>query len=118
SLLPPSTALPHRALWRASQISQPEGLCLPTGHAGLSAELPGGGWPCGSLVEFLTPHQGTGEVRLLQPALASLPPSRPVVLLQPPHIPNIACWTAWRLNPEQLLWLRPQSVNDALWAAD
>lgn len=110
--------LPHPALWRASQISQPDKPCLPTGHASLSAELPGQGWPCGSLIELLAPHAGVGEVSLLQPALAALSDNRPVILIQPPHMPNLSCWAAWNLNPAQLLWLRPRNTSDALWAAD
>lgn len=110
--------LPHPDLWRASQISQGHGPCLATGHAGLSAELPGQGWPCGALIELLTPRGGIGELRLLQPALASLPANRCVVLLQPPHMPNAASWKTWQLDPAQLLWLQPPTVADALWAAD
>lgn len=110
--------LPHPALWRASQISQPDRPCLPTGHASLSAELPGQGWPRGSLIELLVPHAGVGEVGLLQPALAALPDNRPIVLVQPPHMPNLSCWASWQMNPAQLLWLRPGNMNDALWAAD
>jgi protein ImuA len=110
--------LPHPALWRASQISHPDRPCLPTGHASLSAELPGRGWPRGSLIELLAPHAGVGELSLLQPALAALPDNRPIVLVQPPHMPNLSCWAAWQMNPAQLLWLRPRNMNDALWAAN
>lgn len=110
--------LPHPAVWRASQISQPDRPCLPTGHDSLSAELPGRGWPRGALIELLAPHAGVGEASLLQPALAALPGRGQVVLVQPPYRPNISCWAAWQLDPARLLWLRPQSMNDALWAAD
>lgn len=40
------------------------------GLPALSAELPCGGWPLGVLVELLLPQPGTGETRLLKPALA------------------------------------------------
>lgn len=111
-------ALPHPAVWRASGLSPAAGLCLAPGHAGLAAELPGGGWPCGSLVEFLLPRAGVGEIRLLLPALAAVPAGHPVVLVQPPYLPNTVSWAAWGLDPAQLLWLRPQTEADALWAAN
>jgi len=33
----------HPALWRATQMGQHAGICVPTGHRNLDAELPGGG---------------------------------------------------------------------------
>lgn len=116
SMLTPD-ALPHPAVWRASGLSQGVGRCIAPGHAGLAAELPGGGWPCGNLIEFLLPRTGVGELHLLLPALASLPAARSVVLVQPPYQPNPVCWATWRLDPAQLLWIRPQTESDALWAA-
>ena len=83
--------------------------CLPTGHAALSAELPDGGWPMGSLVELLSPHPGVGEIRLLRPALSQLETRRPIALVQPPHAPNIVTWMSWRLDPRQLLWVCPEN---------
>ena len=110
--------LPHPEVWRASQLSQPDRRCLDTGYAALSAQLPGRGWPCASLIELLAPRHGIGEIRLLRPALASLPVHRSVVLLQPPCLPNLAGWMTWQQDPGQLLCLRPQTANDAFWAAD
>jgi len=108
----------HPALWRGSQLAPRTGRCVATGHPRLDAELPGRGWPAGSLVDLLLPRPGIGEIRLLRPALASLPAHRRIVLLQPPLPPNIACWTAWGLDPAQLLWVRPRQPADALWAAE
>ena len=71
---PPCGAPPS---WRAGRLP------LPTGHAALSAELPDGGWPMGSLVELLSPHPGVGEIRLLRPALSQLETRRPIALVQP-----------------------------------
>ena len=108
----------HPALWRGSQMIPRAGRCAPVGHPALAAELPGGGWPLGSLVELLLPRPGIGEIRLLQPALAGLDAAGPVALLQPPHLPHVACWTHWRLDPARLLWLQPAQSGDALWAAE
>jgi len=108
----------HPALWRATQLARGAARCVATGHATLSAQLPGGGWPLGALIELLHPHPGLGEVRLLQPALGQLPGGRDIVLVQPPHVPHSACWMQWRLNPARLLWIDPARPADALWATE
>ena len=107
----------HPALWRATQLARGAHCGVPTGHAALSAQLPGGGWPPGALVELLAPHPGIGEIRLLQPALARLG-GRPIALVQPPHAPHLACWQAWQLDTRQLLWVAPERPADALWATE
>lgn len=108
----------HPALWRADQLAQAAGPCLDTGHADLSAELPGGGWPLGEIVELLLPQPGLGEIRLLGPALSHLPAQRTIVLLQPPHSPNVAGWQAWLPDLSQLLWVAPPRPVDTLWSAE
>lgn len=113
-----SVSLPHPGVWRASQVSSGQGRVIDTGFAGLSAELPGGGWPCGELVELMPACSGMGEIRLLQPALAALPRPGWVALVRPPHIPHVSGWASWYLNPGRLLWVRPQTLADALWATD
>ncbi|QJW84134.1 hypothetical protein HK414_10295 [Ramlibacter terrae] len=37
--------LPH--VWRGRELAQAQERTVPTGHAPLDAELPGGGWPLG-----------------------------------------------------------------------
>lgn len=108
----------HPALWRATQLARSAARGVPTGHAALSAQLPAGGWPQGALVELLAPHPGIGEIRLLQPALAQLDRRHVIALVQPPHVPQLACWQGWRLDPRQLLWVAPERPADALWAAE
>lgn len=115
-MLPPEHI--HPALWRATQLARSARRGISTGYAALSAQLPGGGWPAGALIELLTPHAGIGEIRLLQPALAQLDRHHPIALVQPPHAPHVACWQGWRLNPGQLLWVAPERPLDALWAAE
>ena len=44
----------------------------PTGHAGLDAALPAGGWPEAALTEILIAGQGVGELQLVWPTLARL----------------------------------------------
>ncbi|WP_317201588.1 translesion DNA synthesis-associated protein ImuA [Janthinobacterium sp.] len=107
----------HPSLWRASQLAHSATRCVDTGFAALSAQLPGGGWPTGTLIDLLVQQVGSGEMRLLAPALAQLP-KLPIVLLQPPHPPQALALAALGLAPSQLLWLRSGSSGDALWAAE
>jgi protein ImuA len=107
----------HPALWRASQLSRSPGRYAPTGIDALSAQLPGGGWPCGNLVELLVPQAGVGELHLLRGALAG-PDARPIVLVRPPHAPQAGAWAGWGTDPARILWLRAQRDTDALWAAE
>ncbi|HDR9613290.1 TPA: recombinase RecA, partial [Burkholderia aenigmatica] len=55
----------HPSLWRGSQLARGGPRTIDTGFASLSAELPGGGWPVGGLVELLAAQPGCGEMRLL-----------------------------------------------------
>lgn len=115
SLQPPETI--HPSLWRASQLARGAAICIDTGHAALSAELPGRGWPLGSLNELLLQQHGAGELRLLAPALQQLKQRR-IVLLQPPYIPQALALTAMGLAPSQLLWIRTARNANTLWAAE
>lgn len=107
----------HPSLWRASQLAHAATRCVDTGFAALSAQLPGGGWPAGTLIELLLQQPGSGELRLLGPALAQLP-QRPIVLVQPPHPPQALALAALGLAPSQLVWIRSAKSADALWAAE
>ena len=64
----------HPSLWRASQIGGAAQRTTASGFAALDAQLPGGGWPHGTLTELLLAQAGVGELRLLAPALAALAP--------------------------------------------
>jgi protein ImuA len=113
----PSPETIHPSLWRASQLARGMNRCIDTGHTALSAELPGGGWPVGSLIELLLQQNGIGELRLLQPALCNLEQRR-IVLLQPPYPPQTLAFAGLGLAPSQLLWIAPARNADALWAAE
>lgn len=107
----------HPSLWRASQLAHADTRCIDTGHATLSSQLPGGGWPGGTLVDLHLQQPGIGEMRLLRPALAACAERR-IVLLQPPHPPQALALAALGLEPSQILWLRTTRTADALWAAE
>lgn len=113
---PPLEAL-HPSLWRASQLARSRAATVDTGYPTLSLQLPGNGWPKGTLVELLAQQPGVGEMRLLSPALAAVA-KRKIVLLQPPHVPQAISLAALGVPPESALWLRPERTADALWAAE
>ena len=117
SALVSSAQLPH-AVWRASQMASWRAEAVPTGHPALDRELPHGGWPVSSLTELLLRDAGIGEMQLLRPALFTLAGKGRIALVQPPHPPQLAAWLSWGVPLERLLWLKPESPADAIWAAE
>ena len=55
--------LASTALWRArgGAEARDPAAHLPTGWPKLDAQLPGRGWPLGTLIELLLPEVGAGE---------------------------------------------------------
>lgn len=107
----------HPSLWRASQLARNLARTVDTGHPALSNQLPGGGWPVGTLVDLLVQQPGIGEMRLIAPALTLVAKSK-IVLLQPPHAPQALALASLGILPESVLWLRSERTADALWAAE
>jgi hypothetical protein len=100
----------------APQLGVP---AVPTGHAVLDAELPGGGWPSGALTEILGSREGIGELQLVLPALAALTwAGKRVVWLAPPYLPYAPALAAAGVNLEHLAVIRAPGRRDALWAAE
>ncbi|WP_420473292.1 translesion DNA synthesis-associated protein ImuA [Noviherbaspirillum sp. ST9] len=111
------SSLPH-SVWRADQMGSYQAAVTQTGHPELDRELPNGGWPSAALIELLLQQAGIGEMRLLRPALDVISRKRRIALLQPPHLPQIAAWTAWGLPADRLLWIKTARSADALWSAE
>lgn len=107
----------HPLLWRASQLARSVGRCIDTGYPILSNQLPGGGWPTGTLIDLLVQQCGSGEIRLVAPALQKVAQRR-IAFLQPPHSPQIGGLAGLGLAPEHLLWVKSETSSDALWAAE
>ncbi|APA90257.1 translesion DNA synthesis-associated protein ImuA (plasmid) [Paraburkholderia sprentiae WSM5005] len=107
----------HPALWKGSQLGRAAGVTVEPGYQALSAELPGGGWPLGALIDMMPQQSGIGELRILAPALAKLA-SRPIVLLKPVQTPNIHGLAHIGLPLENLMLLRPSNTADTLWSAE
>jgi len=116
SPMPPPEAI-HPSLWRASQLARGRGRVVDTGYPALSAELPGGGWPVGALVDLLVQQPGVGELRLLRPALSAAG-SRPIAFVQPPHTPDGLGLSYIGLSLDHVLRVKAQKTADALWSAE
>lgn len=110
--------LAMRDVWRASELAISRSTTCTTGHRSLDAELPNGGWPRSALVEVLLQQAGIGEMQLLKPTLTKLSANQRIALIQPPYLPHSMACRAWKMNDRNLLWLRPGSSADALWAAE
>jgi len=110
--------LAMRDVWRASELAISRSTTCSTGHHRLDRELPNQGWPRSALIELLVQQHGIGEMQLLKPVLASLAARQRVALVQPPYLPHAMACRAWQVNDRNLLWLKPASSADALWAAE
>lgn len=112
------SALPQ-GVWKGGEFEQAPRIVLPTGHAALDRELPGGGWPTAALSEVLHDSAGIGEVTLLSAALAqSARDERLIAWIDPPHLPYAPALAQSGVPVERCLVVRPASHEDALWAAE
>ncbi|MGE3161810.1 MAG: translesion DNA synthesis-associated protein ImuA [Burkholderiales bacterium] len=111
--------LDRHPVWRGQGLARPAMPPLPSGHAALDRELPGGGWPAGALTEILCAGHGIGELQLVLPALAALSRGgERIAWLAPPHLPYAPALAAAGLRLEALILVRAPGQRDALWAAE
>ena len=113
------------AVWRADALAgaaSVSGVALPSGHAALDAQLPGGGWPVGALCEILQVQSGLHEWRLLLPTLQALGSVREgqqrVVLVGAPYAPFGPGVSAQGLDARALLWVKADTPPECLWATE
>ncbi|HCB1212239.1 TPA: hypothetical protein MYN70_005956, partial [Klebsiella pneumoniae] len=110
----------HPSLWTGKHYAHAAGACLPSGFDALDAELPGGGWPVGSLIELLAP-QDSSALSLLLPALNALQAERLRVLVAPPYQPMQERWrgtpaatrqgtSSENALPARMIWIRSQHL--------
>lgn len=116
--LPLPDAALGAAVWRADQLGRCAQQCVPSGFAPLDAELPGGGWPVGSVTELLIERHGIGELRLVLPALAQLAQDGAVFWIGPPFIPYAPALQQHGLALDRLLVVNAQQRADRLWAVE
>jgi cell division inhibitor SulA/protein ImuA len=94
-------------IWRGDALASLPEASIPSGHAALDAELPGGGWPLGNLTEILVDRSGLGEMALLLPALAQLSAAGGwLALVAPPWLPHAPAWAAAGVALERLVIVR------------
>lgn len=108
--------LPPGLVWQASRLAQQQGPVLGTGFAELDAELPGGGWPTGALIELLADQPGVGELSLLLPLLRRTPQERWMAWIAPPFLPYAPALAATGVPLGRLLLIEPQQPDQILWA--
>jgi cell division inhibitor SulA/protein ImuA len=111
-------------VWRADEIARDGAASIATGFAALDAELPGGGWPQGQLVELLLDAPGVGELSLLAPALARIARDRPCVWVLPcdapganalPYPPALA---EAGIAVARSIFVQPATPRESLWALE
>lgn len=106
-------------VWRGDQLGAAREHVLPTGHAALDQVLPGGGWPCRGLTEILQPEAAMAEWRLLGPALRlAVAQGGAVVVIGAPEMPHLPGLHLGSQAESSLVWIRPQSAAQALWATE
>lgn len=108
-----------QGVWRGGELERTERLVHPTGYGALDRELPGGGWPAGTLSEVLHDAIGIGEVKLLAGSIArATKDGRLAAWIDPPYLPYAPALAQAGLALENCLVVRPASQEDALWAAE
>jgi cell division inhibitor SulA/protein ImuA len=104
-------------VWRGDTLASLPESAIPSGHAELDAELPGGGWPRGCLTEILVDRGSVGEMSLLLPALARLSADGGwLALVAPPWLPHAPAWAAAGVVPERLVVV--QSGRSVAWSVE
>lgn len=111
-------------IWTGQRLAA-AGESLASTWPALDAELPGGGWPRGGLVDLIHERPGIGELALLLPALAALTQKDEWVLLLAPPQPVFApAWRAAGVNLSRLIVIDPLQGparlihHDLLWSAE
>jgi len=111
-------SLPH--VWRAREFAREGERVVSTGFEVLNKQLPGGGWPVGSLVEILQVNAGRHVWQFLGPAFASISQTEdgPLVMVDPPHVPFAPALLAHGLAPERLMRIEARQPKSSLWASE
>jgi hypothetical protein len=106
-------------VWRGGELERVVHATVATGHTRLDRELPGGGWPVGTLSEVLHDTVGIGEVSFLARALAGAAgEDRLVAWIHPPHLPYAPALAQAGLSTSRCLVVKPADREGALWAAE
>jgi len=122
-----------RHLWRADDLPADDAVhALASGFATLDAELPGGGWPRGQLVELLVDNPGLGELSLLAPVLATVSAEqRAYVWVLPVQdgkrstactaaasLPYAPAMNAAGIDPARCMFVQPATPRESWWTLE
>jgi len=111
------TKLP--GVWRGGELDKACHAVVSTGHAALDRELPGGGWPTGTLSEVLHEGVGIGEIGFLSGAIARASEGgRMIAWVNPPHLPYAPALAQLGMALDRCMVVRPGNKEDALWATE
>ena len=114
--LPPAV---EAALWSGTELCAPVSAVVSSGFAALDAELPGGGWPCRSLTEVLSPQPSVLEWRLIGPALGRLVgKGGQVVVIGPPRHPHLPGMRHAGIDEKHLVWVQADAPAERLWCTE
>ena len=110
----------ERLLWRGTELGRTaEDNTYPTGWTALDSELPGGGWPQGTLTELLTAQPGTLEWRLLGPALKQVgAANKQVIVVGPPKVPHLPGLLHAGLDERHFVWIKAEAPAERLWTTE
>ena len=107
------------AIWRADELGQSTSAVLSSGFAALDAELPGGGWPCGSLTEVLQAQPSLLEWRLIGPALrAVVAAGQSIIVVGPPKHPHLPGLAHLGIDESHLVWIQARAPSERLWCTE
>lgn len=101
-------------LWTARNWQETRISAVDAGITELNAILPGAGWPLGAITEILYDQRGSGELRLLLPALAKLSTQdqRWQLWLNSPLQPCAPALQQWQLDTERILLAQANTTSD------
>jgi len=106
-------------VWRGDRLASAAIPAVSSGFAQLDDELPGGGWPRGTLTEIMLDSAGLGECSLLIPALIRMrEEGKWSLLVAPPHVIHGPAWASLGIDLARLAVVSPTRQRDALWAAE
>lgn len=107
------------AIWRATEFGSTISECVSSGWDALNKELPGGGWPCASLAEVLSPQPSVLEWRLIGPALREVvTKGGQVIVVGPPKHPHLPGLAHEGLDQRHLVWIQADAPAERLWVTE